>query len=201
MKRVFTARLKSGDLRHLIHELREYKDKTLPDLVKEFLRQLADEGISVANAYVRGSRYEDFVVFEKTEYGGRSNPKKTVVIAGANNSLKFQKEWYTLSHGEFVRTEREVNPILMLEFGSGQFAVEGWRGTFPEQHTAFLDHWHWYEYPSGYTDQESELLEEYEDGMQKRQSSGERPRMPMQHAIEAMELRNTIAKIARRVFG
>lgn len=201
MKRTYTARLKSGELRHLIHELREYRDKILPDLVKEFLRQLADEGITVAKASVRGTRYEDFVVFEKTESGGRANPHKTVVITGMNTTTKFKKEWYTLSHGEFVRTEREVNPMLMLEFGSGQFAVDGWRGTYPDQHTAFLDHWHWYEYPSGNTDRETELLEEYKDGMQLRQSSGEKPRMPMLNAADAMALRKTVETVAQRVFG
>lgn len=71
---------------------------------------------------------------------------------------------------------RNVNPLLMYEFGSGRFALDSailkgivGRGTFPDQTHAFQDSWWW-----------KDLNDEWHE------NKGVTPMRPMYHAAQMM---------------
>ena len=194
MKRVFQSDLSHGKMRHMIAELRSYRDQTLPRKHREFLERLAEIGVTEAKAFTAGSRYEDYVSFDWT-FRVDNKQKKVLFVFGKNESL-MHREWY--SYIKEQPNEADVNPIMMLEFGSGQFAQDGWRGTFPGQHVAFFNYWRWYEYPSGTTDRET-FVSADEEGYELHESSGEKPRMPMEMAYQKMA--EDIVRIADEVFS
>lgn len=197
MKRVYQSNLSHGQLRHLIAQLRRYRDDELPKKHREFIERLAEIGIVEANVRTEGTRYVDYVAFE-TEYVKNTKKQKVLLVFGRDKEM-MERTWYSF-HGREGERNAQVNPILMLEFGSGKHAQPGWRGTFPNQHTAFLQYWDWYEYPDGTTDvQNTELVKTFEDGMEWRRSEGEVPRMPVQGAYEKMA--QSIVTIANEVFG
>ena len=83
---------------------------------------------------------------------------------------------------EWATGSAVVDPLLMAEFGSGQFAVEGHRGTFPNQKHAFDPNgWYW-------RDLSGEL----------HHSRGITPTRPLYKAKE--EMTQQIREVAERVF-
>ena len=85
-------------------------------------------------------------------------------------------------------TEAEVNSIMMAEYGSGQFAINGHRGTFPNQKHAFEDSW-WYATEIGPDGRPTDW----------HRNSGVTPTMPMYKAW--YEMKTTIYLVGRRVFN
>lgn len=169
------ARLNTGDINNLIKQIEDFKFD-LQRKLADFVIELAEVGITVAraNTYVEyDERYinmGDLIEFSKETVIDDTGVTCTLTATGQ----VYTKEW----NGGMA----QVNPLLMAEFGSGAKAIEGHRGTFPNQHVAFLKSWKWTD-NSGIT----------------HESSGSEPSRPMLRAKEEME--NQIRAVAERVFS
>lgn len=155
-----------------IKDLQEYKAR-LHEKMVEFVEELSQVGIRIAKSSVDG-KFSGYVEFDR-EVGG-SGSTVTAVVMGYN-SQTMEVWWYY--HGG--RKVVEVDAIKMAEFGSGLYAEDGWRGTFPGQTHAEDPPWGW-------TDDTGHHI-----------SSGEVPTRPMHKA--ALEMINQIESIARKVFS
>ena len=168
------AGLNTRDITNAINKIKWYQNH-LQWQIERFLSELAEVGIEVAkaNAFVEyDERYinmGDLIEFSKPI---------TTDSDGVTCRLTAYGQLYTK---EWKGGSAQVNPLLMAEFGSGKFAGEH-RGTFPNQHVAFLDSWEW-------TDN---------SGI-KHESGGNVPSRPMLKAKE--EMVNQIHAVAERVFG
>ena len=174
----YTTNISTRQLNQLIRELQEYADK-LAAKCEQFVSELAEIGIETARANL-SDLVEDNdgntlavsgnVYFEKqvdaNAYGATS-----IIIPSSNTIFV---EWAT---GSAV-----VDPLLMAEFGSGEFAVEGHRGTFPNQKHAFDPNgWYWKDI-----------------GGKLHHSRGITPTRPLHKAKE--EMIQQISEVAERVF-
>lgn len=179
--RVFKSDLSVKGLRQLKKDLRAYQRQTLPNLMEQFVTELANEGVTVAKIHAgQFSPYLAFVVeIKDTKY----NYKCTAVMVG-QNAIPNIKTWF--HDNELI--SREVNSLMMAEYGAGQFAdPPKYRGTFPEQTHAKEDHW-WY---ATEKDAEGKFIWH--------QAQGTIPTRPMLNARDAI-IRRCNA-VARRVFG
>ena len=169
------ARLNSHDITNVIRELGLYKAQ-LQWRLERFLSELAEVGITVARANTYVEYDEQYI-----NMGDLIEFSKPISIEGEDVvcTLTAQGQLYTK---EWKGGSAQVNPLLMAEFGSGANAIEGHRGTFPNQHVAFLNSWNW-------TDNSG----------QKHESSGSVPSRPMLKAKEEME--QQIQEVAQRVFS
>lgn len=169
------ARLNTRDITRAIRQVEQFKFD-LQRKLADFVIELADIGITVAraNTFVEYDEQYinmgDLLEFSKETVISDSDVTCTLTATGQ----VYTKEW----RGGMA----QVNPLLMAEFGSGANAVDGHRGTFPNQHVAFLDSWKW-------TDNSGQVHE----------SSGSVPSRPMLRAKEEME--RQIVEVANRVFG
>ena len=169
------ARLNTRDITDAINKIKWYQSR-LQWKLELFVSELADVGIEVAkaNTYVdydeRYINMGDLLEFTKPI---TTSPDGVVCSLTATGQL-YTKEWEGGS--------AQVNPLLMAEFGSGKFAIDGHRGTFPNQKVAFLDSWKW-------TDNSGQVHE----------SGGSQPSRPMLKAKEEME--QQIQAVAQRVFN
>lgn len=109
------------------------------------------------------------------EFDGGAVQREEVIMSQTGN---VSVSW--LRRGEKVTVS--VSPLMMTEYGSGQFAVSGHRGTFPGQRHAFQPYWTWKDL----------------DGVE-HSSSGFVPKRPMHKARNKIE--RSIPKIARSVFS
>lgn len=180
---VISGKLTSWDLKRMADELRQY-GTDLQTKLRLFVSRLADKGIQAALNANYGS-YASYIVFSKeTESNG------TVIVARETSLLT--ADW--LGHEDV-----EISPLLMTEFGAGNYAVywensDGMenrrlsdgtpigRGSFPNQKNAFKDHWL-------YRDTEGYL----------HISRGFYPTRPMHHAV--IEIITQVESTAREVFG
>ena len=199
MKREYQTDLSQEQIERLISNLETYRDQILPSLNREFVSRLADEGIFAAQHRLEGSLYESYIDFTKEfEENGKI---RTLVIVSGKKVEDVIRHWYTRRSSR-EPVERPVNPILMAEFGSGQFAdPTSWRGTFPGQTNANRSNWTWFEYEDETSDPEARVIEEYEGGLRKMRSYGTKPRAPMLWAAAAMGMYSTIRRIAQEVYG
>ena len=169
------ARLNTRDITDTINKLKWY-ESYLRWKLEQFVSELADVGIRVAreNTYVEyDERYinmGDLLEFSKQVTGSDNEVVCTLTVTGQ----LYTKEW--------ANGSAQVNPLLMAEFGSGAKAIDGHRGTFPNQHVAFLDSWEW-------TDNSGT----------KHESNGSEPSRPLFKAVE--EMTRQISAIADKVFG
>ena len=169
------ARLNTRSITDAINKIKWYQSD-LQWKLERFVSELAEVGIKVARA-------NTFV-----EYDGQTRDM--------SDMLEFQKPVEVTEDGvtclliatgrvytkEWQGGNAQVNPLLMAEFGSGANAIEGHRGTFPNQHVAFLSSWKWKD----------------ANGVE-HESSGNVPSRPMFKAKEEME--QQIRAVAERVFG
>ena len=143
-KRVFKSDLSVKGIEQLKKDLLNYKDNTLPNLLKQYVTTLAQEGIFVAKQNVGGfGKYITFSI--------KTNPRKDgcTALLYAIDSEKIISQWKTKDGMKSA----EVSPLLMAEFGSGWGAenptnVPGvGQGTFPSetaQQNAFKEEgWYW----------------------------------------------------------
>lgn len=172
--RKFECELSVKGLRQLAKDLRYYKNTTLTDNVKEFVNELSDIGIKVAN-YNKGA-FDEYITFTKDIVNTKYKYQCKAVIIGVNSKQNIA-EWVTKG----VVHQAEVNSIMMAEYGSGQYAFAGHRGTFPNQKHAFESTWYWVDL-NGET----------------HSSHGVRPAEPMYKAF--MEMWSEIDTVARRCF-
>lgn len=168
------ARLNTGDIDNLIRQVENFK-YDLQRKLADFVIELADIGITVAKANTYVEYDEQYInMGDMLEFS-----KETVIEdTGVTCVLTATGQVYTK---EWQGGSAQVNPLLMAEFGSGAKAVDGHRGTFPNQHVAFLQSWKWTD-NSGIT----------------HESSGSEPSRPMFKAKQDME--KQIREVAERVF-
>ena len=166
---------------------RNYK-RTLANRCDQFVRRLAEEGFAVAivNKEAIGTVKDE----DDTSYGRyiKFEVRHSITATGAEGYLAGVPQ---MLYAVWVNQEgiqiRQVNPLLMAEFGSGQFADDSHfkigmgRGTFPGQKHANEDYWQW-----------QDLAGEWHD------SSGIQPTAPMWKAD--VEMKKQILSIARQVF-
>ena len=175
--------LDTDEINQLIKDIENYRDSLSEKCVK-FLKLLADEGITIAER--RKGEWSE-IIFEKTAF-----PTAT----GAQGEMKGSAPYRVVQWQAFDKIEtRMVAPLLMADFGSGQYAsdarnranksyaaiVGAGRGTFPQQKHAMEDKWKWQDL----------------DGVW-HESNGLQPTMPMYYA--ARKMRAQVYKIGKKVF-
>lgn len=134
--RVFKGNLSTEGINGIIAQLQRYNDVDLPHMADEIVRRLAEIGITVAE-YSVYSTFRPYIEF-------RYEPESLGVgeLVGSDNAL-IHRIWYT--KGGAVKGDADISPLLMSEYGAGPYALEGHRGTFPEQKHAFESEWFWYD--------------------------------------------------------
>lgn len=185
-KRVFSTDLSIQGIRKLKKELLEYRNQTLPNLMKKYVDELANVGIQVARANL-GSLYDlgnasSLVTFTK-QTTTQNDEYVSLVIA---KDIALIKQFW-LSGGQVKSSD--VSPLLMYEFGSGMKAQNPKKlpgvgqGTFPGQTHAFdSEGWYWQDLSGKW-----------------HHSKGITPTMPMYHAFVEME--KQAVEIGRMVFN
>ena len=180
-KKILHANVLSvASLRALEKQLEDY-EKSLVSKCEEFVRRLAESGISVAKQNTGG--FGRYIVFETklepNEYGC-----KGVLIA--TETGKIVSEW-KLADGTIKSAD--VSPLLMVEFGSGWRAENPMdipgvgQGTFPGQkHATEPGGWSWQDLDGNW-----------------HHSYGISPKTPMYKA--SLEMREEIISTAQDVFG
>jgi len=180
----FASNLSSQGLKKLAQELQEYAQNTLVNKLRLFRERLAQKGINVAVSSNNG-HLSQYVVFSM-----ETSDNESVIIAKETQLL--EADW--LGHEGVM-----ISPLLMTEFGSGNYAVfwesvdmgsvhqldDGTpigRGSFPNQKYAFDYQWF-------YRDKEGN----------KHVSRGIYPTRPMHNAV--IEIIMQVEATAREVFG
>lgn len=140
MARKIITNISTNQIEQTIEYLYEYS-KRLTDRCEQFVNELADIGIEVARANLtpivndtdgHTIDFSSLVLFSKDV--SFDTESATCIIVP--ESHVFATEWQS---GSAV-----VDPLLMYEFGSGMYAVDGHRGTFPNQKYAFDPKgWYW----------------------------------------------------------
>lgn len=186
MARNFKVNLSKDGLDKLQKYLRTYA-QAVEDRTARYVQALADLGISVAFDAVRGKEDSEYIRFE-TQFKNENGDFQTVIVGIGEDVWK---EWMA-SDTEVVGTY--VNPLLLEEFGSGQFAVNptnfpiGGRGSWnknplhPDWSHGDEDEWTW----------------TTPDGV-KHKSSGHEASMPMYNA--SLAVITTAELLARQIFG
>lgn len=182
-----SAKLTSQSLKEAAKELLDYQNNVLKAKLRQFREVLASKGIIAARASASGGLGQ-YITFSMT-----SDDDSTIIVAKETTQLL--SEWL---RGEEVISVN-VSPLLMAEFGAGQFAVN-WedsdgtqhdvlsdgtrigRGSFPDQTHAFEDSW-WY----------------MDLGKNWHRVRGTVPTRPMHNAV--IEIITQIENTAREVFG
>ena len=161
------VKLSQGSIQDARERIQEYKG-TLNNKLKQFVEELADYGITVAeqNTGAWGKHIEFIKEIEDTSIGC-----KAIMIMRDRDKIIPKHDL------------RPVSPSMMAEYGAGRFAVDGWRGTFPEQVHAFDPKGWWYK----------------GDDDKWHHSYGIRPTRPMLTAYN--EMQNHIIEVAKRVFA
>lgn len=131
-------------IEQLKRELLNYKEVTLKNLLREYVTELAQEGITVGQQNVGG--FVKYITFSIQTNITKDGCKALMV---ATETGKIISSWQT---ADGIKTA-EVSPLLMAEFGSGWGAenpmnVPGvGQGTFPSetaQQNAFnKEGWYW----------------------------------------------------------
>ena len=166
MIKKYVSNLSVIGIRKLCRNLEDYK-RDLPNKVARALDILADKGITVAKDVSAGSgTFGKCVEFEKTVPQIKGN-EVSAIMRGID--LGAIMSW---QQADGTTKSATVNALLMLEFGSGKYADEEHRGTFPDSTHSF-DTEGWYFKPVG--------------SNQWVHSFGYKPKQPMLKAFEEME--------------
>ena len=189
MKQLNISLTTPNSLSKAIEYLETYRDE-INQKTQKAIEMLLDIGIECGQA--NSGKFKDFIVFRK-EVEQTPDGYSGLLIAFDGQTII--SEW--MYGGSMKRAE--VSPLLMAEFGSGQYAKVKFpsmvglvgRGTFPEQKHAFQDSWWW-------VDQNPENGIDYGHGFYLHQSSGFEPTHPMHNAEVAMI--NDISKVLKEVF-
>lgn len=179
MGRAFRSDLSVKGLRKLQKELRQYQRVEFKSKLQRFVSELADVGIRMAK--LNRGEFKEYIGFVKEVRDTKYNYQSKALVIGLNQ-VPNVVTWLKDGGAHSV----EINSLMMAEFGSGQFAVAGHRGTFPDQKHAFEDEWSYIPIVDG------RLMEE-------ETSSGVHATMPMFRAY--IDMKNQIETIANRVFS
>lgn len=190
MAKVLNAKLNTTSINKLIFQLENYKHD-LVQKCQEYVDALAEVGIETA-------RYNLFNLVDGTF---RASPSDSAgggygEMISVADKVSFSKEVEVSDIGAICiiipasetflsvwdSGSAVVDPLLMAEFGSGMFAVDGHRGTFPKQKYAFNPQgWFW-----------------RKDGVTYH-SYGIEPSRPIYKAYE--EMKSQMQAVAIQVFG
>ena len=184
MSRIISGQLNTTDINRMIKQLEDFNNELLLKC-EELVNELADIGIRYAGTRLSGIVDESGMVGSNTTldfsnmvwFEKRIDPPIGDTVTGL--ILPYSQPYFKTWQGGAA----EVDPLLMAEFGSGNFAIDGHRGTFPNQKHADQDRWGWKEVGSD----------------QIHWSSGVVPTRPVFYAVE--EMRSQIDDVVSRVFG
>lgn len=183
----YKLELNHTSIQGLIGQLKKYED-SLDYKVQLILEKLADKGISVASQNTSGE-YRPYIQFKKVAYVGLNGDKAILVMM--YNTDRPIKEWRHSGEPSGYK-QAEVNPVLMVEYGSGLYATDvneidryvgGGQGQFPGQKHAFD--------PNGWTWTTP-------DGVQ-HHSYGDIPQAPLMHAMN--EMYSEVLSVVKEVFA
>ena len=192
MKR-YNVGLDPKKLYDLADDLDKYAKEFEPK-VKLFLSKLADLGISVAQA--NGGIYGSYIVYSKEFETSTGVETVNIVAKGAT----LTSEWYASPKSTEVRTE-VINTLLMAEFGSGHYAIDGVDGLGGQGtlnvygHANDVGGWYWW---SDTANRDGEIKKS-KDGRFLFHSDGLPPAQPLHKAV--MACLEQVEGIAREVFG
>lgn len=172
--RTIRVGLDEGSIRNAISQLESYRAGIGRKSVM-MLERLGSIGVDTANK--NKGVYGQYIVSEKSlvEFKSGTSKRMNVII---QQTGYVTVKWLN-SAGEQTA---KVSPLMMTEYGSGQYALPGHRGTFPGQKHAFQEYWTWRDL----------------DGVEHR-SSGFIPTRPGFKA--SIEIRNNAQRVAREVFS
>lgn len=189
----YNVRLDSKELFKLSSDLLKYADD-FENKVRIFLEKLAQVGISVAVA--NSGVFSRYIV-----YSIKQENNTTVKLVASSEPI--ESAWYVSSKSEEQRTE-VISPILMAEFGSGHYAIQGTgeaarlggQGTLNVYGHAFdANGWYWWSEEAS----QDGVLKKSKNGRFLYQSDGLPPAQPLHKAVMACIER--VEEIAREVFG
>lgn len=182
-KKTINMKLNTSSVRKAINYLRDYQ-KSVDVKVSRALEILLQHGYDVAIIHVgENEDFSGYIALEKTVTSAEGGPVGLLVMTDTPITV----EWETKAGLRSV----EVSPMLMEEFGSGQYAevlqasaksLGVGRGTFPGQTHAFQNIWFW-------RDEEGNL----------NSSKGVKPTHPMYNA--AMQIYADYKSVFREVFA
>ena len=193
----WNVRLDPKELDALADDLLKYAD-TFEEKVRTFLSRLADLGIQVAKA--NGGIYGSYIVYSK-DFETKDGDITVKMVA---NGETINSEWYPSAKSKELRSEA-INTLLMAEFGSGKYAIDGTaesgevlggRGTLdPSYHHATSNGWGWWaETPS-----KDGTIITVRNGRTLYVSDGLAPAQPLHKAV--MACIDQVNGIAQEVFG
>lgn len=181
-------KLTQESIEQAIKELERYK-ASLPSKLDLFMRRLSDSGIQVAETFTQVQLDDMGSMGYLVEFTCEIEHGKDTTIGYfvGKDKAKYISQWVVKDPdtGKEVVKSAEVSPILFYEFGAGQYAIDGHRGTFPSE-TASVNankEGGWW-----YKDLDGEWYH----------SVGTQPTQPMYKAWEEMKRR--IKKIGKEVF-
>ena len=189
----YNVRLDSKELFKLSSDLLKYADD-FENKVRIFLEKLAQVGISVAVA--NSGVFSRYIV-----YSIKQENNTTVKLVASSEPI--ESAWYVSSKSEEQRTE-VISPILMAEFGSGHYAIQGTgeaaglggQGTLNVYGHAFdANGWYWWSEEAS----QDGVLKKSKNGRFLYKSDGLPPAQPLHKAV--MACIEQVEEIAREVFG
>lgn len=189
----YNVSLDSKELFKLSSDLLKYADD-FENKVKIFLEKLAQVGISVAVA--NSGVFSRYIV-----YSIKQENNTTVKLVASSEPI--ESAWYVSSKSKEQRTEI-ISPILMAEFGSGHYAIQGTgeaaglggQGTLNVYGHAFDPNgWYWWSEEAS----QDGVLKKSKNGRFLYKSDGLPPAQPLHKAV--MACIEQVEEIAREVFG
>lgn len=192
----YNVSLDSKELFKLSSDLLKYADD-FNKKVGIFLAKLAEVGIEVAS--VNGGDFSRYIT-----YTTKWENDTTIKITAHSHSLT--SEWYAGSKGGTKRMEI-ISPILMAEFGSGNYAIAsegeatglGGQGTLNVYGHAFdAEGWYWWSDDASYRSEDEHMVKSA-NGRWKFHSRGTHPSQPLHKAV--MACIEQVERIAHEVFG
>jgi len=150
-------------------------DGFLKDKIRQLVEELANEGVQIAESNT--GEYRDAIKFEVNVEDTATGSIATITMS---DKYKIIREWRYRGGNK----QAEVSPSMMAEYGSGKYAVDGHRGTFPNQKHAWENEWHWTTLDNVH-----------------HKSSGEQPLRPMYLAYTKLNDSGTVLEVAKRVFS
>lgn len=173
-------------------EIRDYA-RELPFKIQQFLEALADRGI--ATARINEGDFAGYIVYKKEALDDAGNEFGIRLVARDNQPIT--RYWYVGASDNAEMRSESFSPLLMAEFGSGQYQVDDYGiGRLPGSmgHGGDEKGWKWWS--DHYTDGEALT---YDNGRILFRSFGAPPTMPIHKAVITMI--DEVEEVARSVFG
>lgn len=128
--RTIKISLSPSSINQAREQLTQEKD-WIVDKARQLAVELAEYGIRVAEKNT-GEYWGKFIEFVMETDETKTGCKAIMIMRDTDKIVP-------------KHDGREVSPSLMAEYGAGKWAVDDWRGTFPEQTHAFDPKGWWYQ--------------------------------------------------------